>query len=1289
MITKRSSGMLVTIGILAVILFNGCGAGTSGDVPAPEPGQTTAASIDLLVSNPQIDSDMTGAPSVALTAIVKDSGNRALADKDVSFSADSGIVAVTSGKTDATGKALAALGTGGNPANRVIHLSAATGSVSTSNSVTVTGTNLSISGAQSLSFGDTTPLTIFLKDSAGVGISGKQVTVTSAAGNTLTASTYMTSLSGQVTVNVVGTVGGADTITASAIGATVQHSLTVNTAILKFLDPPPAVITEIDIETNRTVTVQYTSGTTAQAGVTVNFSTTRGGFMPGNQIVAVAVTGADGRASVTVRSTNSGPGLLQASVANGPTAQTAVEFVAPTVYSLTLQASPTVIGTNSLGLEGEKSLITATVRDGNNNLVKRQNIIFNIVNDVSGGRLTPASAITDSFGAASTYFIAGASSGGLGGVTIRATVQGTAITTTTTITVAKKSLFIALATGNEIKALAPNKYLKEYSALVTDSAGNPVVGATVVSTVTPNHYRKGYYVWSDEASQWIMIPTLQALTSTLPGVPACANEDGMLHNPLYDFNGILDTNPSTGEKEDQNGNNRLDPGNVASTTAVVTDATGHATVSIVYAEDYCNWVNVKLEAFANDLKGSTASAYAIFDLPCLSSDFANKIASPPGNPSPFGTSTSCYVDLTVVPISSSQMSLTWQKSVTASSYRLYRNGINIANTAQNSYFDQGLSHGTLYCYQVRTVDAGGTETSFTGTVCNATTVMAPSGLTATAISPSQIRLTWSALAGSTGYRVYRDNNDGLGLALRASVVTTSFIDSGLRANTLYCYAVAGNNAAGVESPKSAQVCATTQLSAPATPLNLTARGSAGPPPSVTLAWNASSGAALYRIYRDGGTDTGGPSLSIAAPAVTAPDTGIDIGGLIAKTGYCYTITAVDVSGNESAQSTPVCTSTGGVLPPAPTGLTATLLPGPQVRLNWTASAGAVGYQVYRNGEATLIAGTTTTIIDITVAASTGYCYTVAALDSTGSESAKSAQVCVVTGTAAPPTPTGLAATLLAGPQIQLNWNASTGAASYRVYRNGGTIPLLTPTATTVLDSTVVPSTTYCYTVSAVNNSGDESAQSPSVCITTIAAPPGTPTILNATAISPAQITVTWTAVTGSTGYRLYRDGATAPLASVVTTSYTDGGLTANTVYCYAVSSINGAGAESAKSAQVCATTQPATVPSTPTALSAVGGLDPAQVGPPAVAASVKVTLSWTPPSVVGTQRPLAVYKLYRRTGTETAAVVLSVPASVTGLVDKTNLQALTTYCYSITALDVDGRESLPSTQVCTATPVIP
>ena len=991
MIKKRSSVLFVTIGMLGMILFSGCGAGTSGDVPAPPPGQTVAASIDLLVSNPQLDSAMADpAPTVMLTAIVKDSSNRALSDKEVSFAIVSGggLLVVTNGTTDANGQAKATLSTGGDPTNRAIHLSASSGSVSTTNTVTVTGTALSFSAAGgSLSFGSSLPVTISLKDSAGAGIPGRTVTVTSSSGNTVNPATAVTNASGQAIVNVTAAAGGADKITASAIGATKEFDLMVNTALLTFLTPPPTAITEIPIETSRSVTVEYVTGTTPQAGVMISFFTTRGGFMPGSLSNTTAVTGADGRATITVASTNSGPGLLVASVAGGPSSQIAVEFVAPTVYSLTLQASPAVIGTNSGGSETEQSLITATVRDANNNLVKNKSVIFNIVTDVSGGRLTPASSITDSFGAASTVFIAGASIGGLDGVTIRASVLGTAVTATMKLTVAKKSLFIALATGPTIIKVDPNKYQQDYVALVTDSAGNPVVGATVVATITPMHYQKGYWIFPEDASRWQQVPTLEAVSSTLPGIPACANEDGMLHNPLYDFNGMLDTNPSTGEKEDQNGNNRLDPGNVASVSVTptpgITDATGHATVSVVYARDYAYWANAKLEAFANDLKGSTASASVTFSLPGSAVDYGDKNVSPPGNPSPFGTSTSCYVDLTVTPVSSSQMALTWQKSATASYYRVFRNGINIAVPMQPTYFDTGLASGTQYCYQIKTVDAAGTESSFTNTVCNSTFVVPPSGITATALSASQIRISWIGSPGASGYRVYR-NSDPLPLT---SVVSTSTVDSGLTANTSYCYAVSSFNAAG-ESARSSQVCVTTRSAGPPVP-ELTAEGSTDPPPRITLTWVTSLGATSYKIYRNG-------TFLLSSTGAQATDTGV-----ADQTQYCYTISAVDAFGNESAQSDPKCASASTVAPPppaTPTGLLPTVVPGPPIRVNlvWNSSVGAVSYNIYRNG-APLVSSTAAPATDDgPFGTATLYCYTISAVNAAGSESAQSSTPACVT-----------------------------------------------------------------------------------------------------------------------------------------------------------------------------------------------------------------------------------------------------------------------------------------------------
>ncbi len=90
--------------------------------------------------------------------------------------------------------------------------------------------------------------------------------------------------------------------------------------------------------------------------------------------------------------------------------------------------------------------------------------------------------------------------------------------------------------------------------------------------------------------------------------------------------------------------------------------------------------------------------------------------------------------------------------------------------------------------------------------------------------------------------------------------------------------------------------------------------------------------------------------------------------------------------------------------------------------------------------------------------------------------------------------------------------------------------------------------------------------------------PTVPAAVTATAQSPAQILVSWTASTdagtGVAGYRVYRDGSTTALANVTTTSYTDNGLNAATAYSYTVAAFDAAtpANESAASTAASATT---------------------------------------------------------------------------------------------------------------------
>lgn len=82
-------------------------------------------------------------------------------------------------------------------------------------------------------------------------------------------------------------------------------------------------------------------------------------------------------------------------------------------------------------------------------------------------------------------------------------------------------------------------------------------------------------------------------------------------------------------------------------------------------------------------------------------------------------------------------------------------------------------------------------------------------------------------------------------------------------------------------------------------------------------------------------------------------------------------------------------------------------------------------------------------------------------------------------------------------------------------------------------------------------------------------PPVPPTGLTATAVSSNQITLTWSAAYGATGYAISRDGS--PLGTTALTSYNDTGLQPNTPYCYTVTATNTVGT-SAPSASACATT---------------------------------------------------------------------------------------------------------------------
>ena len=247
------------------------------------------------------------------------------------------------------------------------------------------------------------------------------------------------------------------------------------------------------------------------------------------------------------------------------------------------------------------------------------------------------------------------------------------------------------------------------------------------------------------------------------------------------------------------------------------------------------------------------------------------------------------------------------------------------------------------------------------------------------------------------------------------------------------------------------------------------------------------------------------------------------------TTYFYFVKAVNASGSSTA-SNEVSATPNQAAPP--TNLAAT--PGDtQIVLNWTASASATGYNVYRGtsrgGESsTPVNGSPivgTTYNDMGLTNGTTYWYYVKAITSSGLSLASN-EVSATPSAATPPVPTGLMAAAGVN-QVVLNWMGSLGAASYNVYRGtssggeSGTAIATGITATTYTDTAVTPGTTYFYYVKAVNGAGGISAPSNEASATPTGAIPAAPTSLAASA-SDSLVTLFWIASPGATSYNVYR-----------------------------------------------------------------------------------------------------------------------------------------------------------------------
>ncbi|QAY66994.1 lytic polysaccharide monooxygenase [Paenibacillus protaetiae] len=241
--------------------------------------------------------------------------------------------------------------------------------------------------------------------------------------------------------------------------------------------------------------------------------------------------------------------------------------------------------------------------------------------------------------------------------------------------------------------------------------------------------------------------------------------------------------------------------------------------------------------------------------------------------------------------------------------------------------------------------------------------------------------------------------------------------------------------------------------------------------------------------------------------------------------------AIDVNLTQGGTATPDPEPDPVVLPDFPSSVWCSGHSENSITMSWaasTASAGINNYEISRDGK---VVGTSTgtSYTDTGLQAGSTYSYTITAVDRKGNRSAASAPVTTSTlpaaapapDTAAPSRPAGLTASNVTETAVSLKWTASTdhaGVQKYEVYRDG---KLIGSTASTgYSDSGLSASTSYVYTVIALDAAANRSDSSAPLTVTTKAAAPpaGTTGTWDGTRIYLAGDTVTYNGIAYKAGW---------------------------------------------------------------------------------------------------------------------------------------------------------------------------
>ncbi len=382
------------------------------------------------------------------------------------------------------------------------------------------------------------------------------------------------------------------------------------------------------------------------------------------------------------------------------------------------------------------------------------------------------------------------------------------------------------------------------------------------------------------------------------------------------------------------------------------------------------------------------------------------------------TASTAVYTLSAIPISlavdddsTTQITATWGANGNPAGTEYYVENTTASTNSgwitDTSWASTGLTCGTSYTFHVRSRNAAGTATSYTGNAATSTAACptaptAPSAAAATYNSDSQITLDWTDNSSNEdSFVVERRTDTGAGYGSYAVVATTSagavtYADTSVAANRKYQYRVRAYNVAGYSAYSTDGSDVFTTPAAPSTP-----SGAADSTSAITWTWT--DNAAFESSYRfgltAGGTDyVTGQAADLATYQVT---------GLSVNVGYRGQAAAFRADRGVASSTASALVYT---LANVPSSLAAAEDSGTQITATWNANGNPGGTEYYvENVTAGANSGwtTATTWASTGLTCSTPYDFRVRARNGDAVATAFTATVTATTTSSCPaPAPSG-------------------------------------------------------------------------------------------------------------------------------------------------------------------------------------------------------------------------------------------------------------------------------------------